>query len=436
MEGMAREDAGRLLRCTFALALVILAMAVNGCIGPRALRGTIIEYDKKHLNAETELILLNVGRLANGTPPHFTLWSQAIASYELTTNAGFTGTLMSHASKNTYAVNLGETSSEKPAITIAPVQGEEYAKRFESPLADKFELLLHLFGGREIQSLLRLMSSGFLSDKPTCNDMIAAGWYPNDPKRARELEPDSSPNSATDRYAMFRRLVSHLQYLSAQGKLRAERIAYYTDLNAPPIAKIDGAAVVSALQNDYRWKKGRDGGTLQKRVPGPLALLNFDPSGDSGIGEDRSKEITDALQPYPKDYVYVELRGDDVNMWPVKGYFHIRGLVQILEFLSGNIKPEPDSAYHEYAVAPDSRTGHITSNFDQTIRIKRATTRPSNAEVVAQYGDGEWLWISGDQNDPQAGWDRHNFMLLYQIFQMSMLDTSKLLTPAVISVGK
>src|ERR1700731_2215456 len=123
----------RRLRSLIGLMLVALA----GCFGPPAMRYDIQEYNKQTVMSEQKMLLFNIGRLNQDLPPHFMMLATVSQSRTFTGTAGF-----EWDNPTTWKVPFSTTGTESPTIQFVPIQGQDFANRFEAPLTDKFTLFL------------------------------------------------------------------------------------------------------------------------------------------------------------------------------------------------------------------------------------------------------------------------------------------------------
>lgn len=133
----------------------------------------IQEYNKEALSSEKQMLLFNIGELHYKQPPHFMMlssiaqtrsfsagasfqWSQVLNALTPTTmfESMFTtkkGTTITKTTTGPTPIAEGSTweagpftaaTSESPTFQFVPLQGQDFAQRFESSLTDKFTLFL------------------------------------------------------------------------------------------------------------------------------------------------------------------------------------------------------------------------------------------------------------------------------------------------------
>lgn len=387
-------------------------VSLAGCWSPIALHRAMVEYDRNIVKAESELLLLNIARLHDDDPAHFTLTSNVAATFDFRANAGLTGSIYEGGGtpfvRNVYALNLGGSVAENPTISIVPVQGEEFTRRVLTPLdQNKLDFLVH--EGRNLQMVLRLVTRTVeLEEEQSRRNLM------NTPARRAEYEE-------------FRRLVLHLSWLHETRRLFLVPLRYEehveVSLQHPPTA----AEVVGGLAQGYRWSPGSGPNRflVSRQVTGRMLITNVNP--DRLSNEVRRRLNEDALL-LPPNAVLVDILpegpGGDFHF---RGVLKLRSLHEMLQFLAKGIREAP-----EYAVEPDPRTGPIVANPPQTLAIGMGPTAPPEAAISIINKDRAY-WISGkaDRPGPVSGWGRQAFELLYQIFQLTVTEVSRAVIPAI-----
>jgi hypothetical protein len=71
------------------LSLLILMLA--GCVGPPALHESVLGYDQTTAELEQEILLLNIARLSQRSPVHFTVTGSIAATFDFTTSGDVGG---------------------------------------------------------------------------------------------------------------------------------------------------------------------------------------------------------------------------------------------------------------------------------------------------------------------------------------------------------
>ena len=105
-------------------ALSAAALILNGCFGGVSLNEAVLGYDHTVSRLEREILLINIARLRNGLPVHFTVTSSIAATFDYQTNAGIAATFPA------VVLNLGVSAAENPTLTIVPIQGSSSPSGF------------------------------------------------------------------------------------------------------------------------------------------------------------------------------------------------------------------------------------------------------------------------------------------------------------------
>ena len=148
-----------------------------------------------------------------------------------------------------------------------------------------------------------------------------------------------------------------------------------------------------------------------------FALFDFDMRGPSGLSDADKAEIRKNVQPDPQDFIYVELHGrtpefQDYKAVPkIKGYVKIRNFIEILEFLAK--KPLP-SDLANWKGPPD---GLLIGSGDQP---------PAwTPDRITSY-KGKYVWLPSSPEATVRERDLQAFSWLYTLYQLSVVDTTKL----------
>src|SRR5208283_2045098 len=264
---IVRQAAGwRGLKGLLSLALV----ALTGCFGPPTMHYDIQEYNKQVVSSEQEMLLYNIGRLNRKQPPHFMMLSSV--SQSRTFSAGTSFQWMSNPSIWTVGP-FTAGGNENPTITFVPIQGQDFAQRFESPLTDKFTLFMEdrewYATAAEKEAIVLLFAQSLLllhGDDDKCQEG-KTGFYVNRPPDPQDQYPAET---------------KHYSELSACVNEIVESAPYYDQIDGsypvPTKASEDpkAADLVTALGAGYEWTKAGDEFTLATPVRIP-AWFDFDP---------------------------------------------------------------------------------------------------------------------------------------------------------------
>lgn len=400
----------RLGQCCLASLCIFMS---GGCLSPIALNHAMVAYDRHVVRAEKELLLLNIARVEDHQPPHFTLTSSIAATFDFRANTGFTARLLEAGgtplNPNSYTLDFGTSVAESPTISIIPIQGEEFTQRLLTPLdAEKFKFLL--LQGKNLQMLFRLIARGIEVE----DDEHGPRVYLNTPR-----EPDQ--------YEQFRRIVLHLDALQARHELYLLPLDFHEEVAFDLPQPLTSMEILQALSQGYQWipEDSPSRYRLRKPIRGRLALTNYP---GERLSNDEREAWNRRVASLPPNVVLVDIRpAYPGGAFSFRGHFRLRSFHEMLAFLGEGIRHYP-----EFLVEPDPRTGPIRQNPTRTLAIGVGTSLPAEASLGVDYR-GETFWIGNlDTRAPAStSWDLQAFSLLYQIFQMTVTDVSKVLTPGI-----
>ena len=134
-------------RVSLNLLTAAIAVAINGCVGPPVLERQVLGYDEVTKTLDEKLLLLNIARVSNQEPVHFTSTSSIAATFNWATTLGVSGEV-TESKGNFLHLNIGGTMSEHPTFSISPISGKEFTERIATPFRDEiFEFLVFQGGG-------------------------------------------------------------------------------------------------------------------------------------------------------------------------------------------------------------------------------------------------------------------------------------------------
>jgi hypothetical protein len=384
-------------RLTFP-GMVALAVVCSGCLGPVSLHEAVLGYDQTVSRLERELLLVNIGRLRNGLPVHFTVTSSIAATFDYQTNAAILGPF------SDVGLNVGVSAAENPTLTIVPIQGKQFTERVLTPLEDaKFEFLV--FQGSPIDMVMRLMADGI---EVQAREGTFARFILNWPSRPQEYEE-------------FRRIAMQLAWLNTTRRLFVGRLAFVETTQARLSTAPTAADVQNAFEKDLRWRAlGRDGVyVLERRLTGRVVITNYDPR---TLSDAERQALNTRAGANPGNFVLVDIRPDHPGGdFPLFGALKLRSLNMILSFVAAD-----HGGSQEFDVAKDPRTGDSGPNARRALGIEVANQPPPGLLPYARYG-GRYYLVA------DTPWDRQAFSLLYQLFQMTVTDVSAVGVPITIS---
>ncbi len=384
------------------LLAVAFSVFTFGCVGPPVLERQVLAYDEITSTLGQKLLLLNIARISQGHPVHFTVAASIAATFDWTTSIGAGGTIAESTGTNLFDFVFGASASENPTFQIIPISGNDFSEQILEPF-DEIAFQFHVFPKNgNIDQILRLMVDGFVFKKP---DGSHARTVENDPRRLRE-------------YEMFRRIVMHLHWLNEHRKLFIRPLVFdkvvLDGLKVPPRGQDLGQ------ETGITWTLKPDGTYLVTRLTaGRLVITNYDPL---AMTDDELFRLNETLKRNPKGHVFVDIRSDGPGGdFPIRGTLKLRNVFQILKFVANGLE-----FAREFDVAPDPRTGKIGDNPRATLQINIASSPPA-ADVALMRYRGKYYSVADTR------WDRETFAILGQLFETAVGEVEDVGIPITIS---
>jgi len=392
-----------LRRATLNLFSGAIAVAVSGCIGPPVLERQVLGYDEVTRTLDEKLLLLNIARVSNEEPVHFTSTSSIAATFNWTTTLGASGERTESKGTNFLNLNIGGSASENPTFSISPISGKEFTERVATPFQDtSFEFLV--FQGGKINQAMRLMSAGIEVQTP---DGRFVRFIENDPQRPKEYEE-------------FRQIAAHLQWLNDNRHLFVRPLVFDETLVADFKSTPSAADINNGFNMGLRWRQKPNGNyELTRLKGGRVVVTNFDPM---ALTEQQRFELDEKIKKNPSGFVYldVEPNGPGGNL-PIQGAIKLRSMFQILNFIATGIRIAP-----EFKVSPNLPTEETGVAGTATLKIN-VTDSPPDLRLPTVYYDGHYYSV----ND--TVWDRTTFLILSILFQTTIGRPENVGIPITIS---
>ncbi|MGA8260916.1 MAG: hypothetical protein WB783_11935 [Arenicellales bacterium] len=154
-----------MIRRPALLGLLLAVLALAGCLGPVSLHDAVLGYDRTVGQIELEMLLLNIARLRDHLPVHFTVTSSIAATFNYQVSTGVAGIYNDTPGYFAPSFSFAAAAAENPTLSIVPMQGREFTERILTPMDEaKFEFLI--FQGSPIDMVLRLMADGIEVQTP------------------------------------------------------------------------------------------------------------------------------------------------------------------------------------------------------------------------------------------------------------------------------
>jgi hypothetical protein len=363
----------------------------------------VLGYDEVTKTLDEKLLLLNIARVFNQEPVHFTSTSSIAATFNWTATLGASGQVTESKGTNLLNLNIGGSASENPTFSISPVSGKEFTERVATPFQDTiFEFLV--FQGGKINQAMRLMSAGIEVQK---TDGRFVRFIENDPRRPKEYEE-------------FRQIAAHLQWLNDNRQLFVRPLVYDETLIADFKNTPSAGDINSGFNIGLRWRQKPNGNyELTRLKGGRVAVTNFDPM---ALTDRQRFELDEKIKKNPSGFVYLDIQpnGPGGNL-PIQGAIKLRSMFQILSFIATGIRIAP-----EFEVRPNVPLEETEAGATATLKIN-VTESPPDLRLPNTYYDGHYYAV----ND--TVWDRKSFLLLSILFQTAIGRIENVGIPITIS---
>ncbi len=390
----------------FSLLILIMFFGLAGCMGPHSLHKAVLGYDETISQLEREMLLINIARTHCEIPNHYTVTSSIAASFDYQANMGLESTFFERVSGGVtkYIAGLGVSATEKPTLSIIPIQGEEFTKRILSPL-DENKFLFLIFQGVPIDMAMRMMARGIEIQNP---DGTFKRFILNWPIRP-------------DEYEEFRRIALHLSWLNTNRNLFVSRLYFNKSIRTKLPGPLSANDIVSSMEKGHHWQQAGEDGIYELTRPavGRVVITNYDPE----TLTNSEREALNDLAAGPDNFIFVDIQPDHPGgEFPLFGRIKLRSMGEISKFVASGI-----DKYPEFDVNPDPRSGKVDPNPGNTLKIL--------IDAPAKPGVLEVSYNGHDYAIGNTSWDRQSFNLLYQLFQMTVTDVGGVGAP-VITINK
>jgi hypothetical protein len=382
-------------------AAVLLALCVSGCVAPIVLDRAVMSYDSVADDTVSRQLLLNIARAHHNEPLHFTALSNIAATFNFQVAAGATPPLGGTSGGFRLSPIFGTVMAENPTFSIVPIEGEEFTKRLLTPFPESILTML-LRQGADVDLVLRMM----------------AGEYRTaiDDRRIRYS------NSPADRegYEAFRRIVLHLSTIQDRNALYAEPLIFEETWTQPAASVTPEALQALEKELSVTYEPSERSYRITKRTIGRIIITNYDPSILANVERMR---LNDEAEQTLDDEVLVDIREGHIGgEYPIHGRFRLRSFYNVIAFLGQAMGEEP-----EYDVPKDPRTPSTSENPVFTLAMEESGSAPHGADRVVRYA-GRYYAVR-----PETGyqWNRKAFLLLYQLFEMTVVKTPQGTAPTI-----
>jgi hypothetical protein len=357
-------------------------LAVAGCVGPAALRGTRLRYNEAYRKTTDEEILLNIVRLRYGDSPVFIDLPNITSQFQVSATGSGTGGVDGQGPGPT-RLGFGELFlKDAPTLSYTPRSGQQVGKRLMAPLTA--ELLRSISPGRNTELFLLMAVDGM-------NDARNAPL-------ATSFDPGVSDDNAAYRHAV--RLFVGLQ---ERGDVELRVATFDADrYERLPLSQVRGRDLLEASKDGKVFRPEGESALLLKREKS-LVLVIRPGAMDSYEAAELIRLL--GLSPARGLYRVVSQENDEIDpderpspLGEDTIHLDMRSLLQIMTFLSKGV--HVPAQHLDRGIAPTTR-GPDGAPFDWTLvtggffRVCVQKHRPKHAEIAVPYRD-HWYFVAED----------------------------------------
>jgi len=386
-QGKAKPLRGGLVRL---VAVISTMLAASGCLGPKAVRLTRLNYNEAYRTTNDEQLLMNIVRLRYADSPVFIDLPNITSQFELSSHGNYLGGYGNQFGGRT-SLGFGDlTARDTPTLSYHPREGKEIAKALLTPLSA--ELFSVVNAGANTEQLL-LMTLNDINDVPNAiRSTVMVPTVPGD-------------NSA------FRQGIKQLVRLIELDAVELLiGITEESDASSDPIPtrQLGGDDIINAAKEGYVFRSRGDAGmALLKRDKGLILHVRDEFVDSPEIREfARIFKVRPGLKTYRIKSELTENPGSPLNIKPQDDtfYMNMRSILQIMIFLSKGVSVPEDhmiSGVAPMTLDSDGLVYDWTKITAGVFSVQVQKHRPKDAEVAIHYR-GYWYYIPCDDVNSRA----------------------------------
>lgn len=384
-------------------ALMASLLNTAGCVGPPALHDSVLGYDETVASLVQEILLLNMARLSTDQPPHFTVTSSIAATFNFETSSGISGSIFEGAGTDVLTLSAQSRAAENPTFSIVPISGQEFTNRILAPVNEGV-LTFFAFQGVRIELLARLMADGIEMLSP--EGKTKAFFF--------------NKVTTLDQYRTFRQIILHLGTLQTSGQLFVNQLTYDEVILNRVHQQPNTGDIVSAMGGGLAWRQNDDQTyTLFRPVRGRVLISNYDPR---NLSNSERQKLNEIASRNADNFVMVDVRAEHPGGdSPIFGALKLRSLFAMLDFVGKSIELFP-----EVPVEADPRSAGAVRNPVRTLAIDVSDRAPEGSDRRIKF-QGRYYAVGNSR------WDRQAFMILYELFEVTVTDVSRVGIPITIA---
>ncbi len=390
------------------LVLFVVALfAASGCsVGPYVIQCNRTKYNNAVQITAREEMLLNIVRTRYSDPPEFLAISGITTQFEVDKNISFGNEFGLGAAR--LAGKLA--TADRPTVSLAPLQDEQFTRRFLSPIRLDTIYLFSL-NDRRLGWILRVVVS-------------KANGLTNSPD---DLGPETMPGA-------FQWIAQTLGEMAKQQQVeiayeeRIEPISPLTDPNS-----VKGADLVAAVEKGYQFRPADQGKTVVLTRKSRELVLRFSPQ---VVGGPQVEEITKLLGLKPGQLTYSIKPAIEGQLKPTpplrEGLIvNTRSVEEIFHFLSYGVEVPVKHIEKGLVRNQDGSSIPCSTTAADLLRIRSSKVRPHHAAVAVCH-QGYWFYI--EDADPVS---KETFERLLELYNLEIRGGGATTTPLLtLPVGR
>lgn len=374
----------RVLQFSGSVAAVLVLGLLAGCtVGPKYIETSRTRYNRAVQVTAGEEMLLNVVRARYGDPAEFLALSGITSQFETEVGGGIGTEFGLGNSRSSGALKV----TDRPTITLTPLQDENFTKRFLTPIGVE-SIYLFSRNGRELDSIFRLT-------------VQSLNGVENAPHR-------TVPGTQTDSSPFL--WVSGV--LGDLGRQKLAEVAYQEkdeEVSHPlDPALVRGRDAVAAAEKGFQFRRTGQGPVVLTKKTREV-VLRFAPMA-TGMAEVANLEKVLNLQPGKGSYPLKA--GAEGQFAPAPAAREeiiviTRSIEQVLHFLGEGVEVPTQHVEKGFA-APVGCAGVA----QELLRVRVAKVRPAHA-AIAVHHRGYWFYVEDSDRT-----SKDTFELLLELYNL------------------
>lgn len=388
--GIARRPRRRTQAAPHGLLAVVVALVATGCVGPRSLELTRLQYDQAVHETSDQMWLRNIVRMRYGELPTFLDVAAITSQFELTGRGGMTGGQERASTNQSLFGDLGVQFRDAPTLSYSPRDPSELTRVMVAPVGVTALGLLSN-NGWSTENVIRLM-------------VDEINGIRNAPG-AEELIPEQVPSPTP--FPEVVRLIAGLR----RERLLVLAAVEETEAVSPAIAagRVNGTDLVQAASHDFAYQAADQADSLVLTRSSNQYRMKFSPASRGRPEVDALREWL-RLSPGRLDYpIRREAAPGGLALLPIpesleKVEVRTRTLLEMLAVLSKGVEvPEEHVCRGLVAqtVGPDGLVFDWTATTQGLFRVCVSRKRPKGESLAIEHR-GYWYYVPDSDKRAQA----------------------------------